>query len=419
MRTLGLTRRQFIKRGALYVPLAYAAINVYPRPAHGADIVAASAALSAVQAAVNAASDGDRVLIPNGTVTWSGGISTSKQIRIQAQNYTPTPMGAATRNVMITNNSSAPLFEFTSGNAFHVGLGGIGFKEGTGNVNHFRFNGTGSKVPLIYDCYFRVKQRNGNQPDIAAVALLSIGGVIWNCMGEADSLTPGPLGVGPDGASIIVNSPRAWATPSTLGALDVGGVVNWYVEDSSFFNFGQSPDVDDNGRIVIRHCLLDGVSGLTHGFSSAFGGRHFEYYNNTFTTTTNDRNVAGRYFWARAGHGIFTDNVVNTQNRGYGSPQLMDSIVESGAAYPVPRQVGWGHNGTSSVIDPIYIWNQSGAGAYDWSTTSPTYIKANREVFANVGAKPGYSKFTYPHPLRRVVEDSGLPPLAPTGLTLR
>ena len=54
-----------------------------------ATINAASCSLTAVQAAVNAAVDGDKVVIPNGSCAWAGGISTTKQIRIEAQNYTP------------------------------------------------------------------------------------------------------------------------------------------------------------------------------------------------------------------------------------------------------------------------------------------------------------------------------------------
>ena len=120
----------------------------------------------------------------------------------------------------ITNNStSAPLFQFTSGNNFHVGLAGIRFNEGSGNQNHVRVQGSGSKVPLVNDCAFEIRNRFGNNPDIAAVAWLSQGGVVWN------SYFVGVGGGGggqccPEGASILIKSPRAWNTPSTLGALD-------------------------------------------------------------------------------------------------------------------------------------------------------------------------------------------------------
>ena len=86
------------------------------------------------------AQDGATILIPNGTATWTGGISTSKQIRIRAQNITPAPAGTAgagtmSRNVTLTNGtplgSGTALFQFTSGNSHHVGVAGIRFNEQT------------------------------------------------------------------------------------------------------------------------------------------------------------------------------------------------------------------------------------------------------------------------------------------------
>ena len=71
-----------------------------------------------------------------------------------------------TRNVTITNNAprtAVALFQFTSGDSFHCGVGGIRFNEtasGTGNpARIMRITGGGSKVPLIYDCAFQVKDR--------------------------------------------------------------------------------------------------------------------------------------------------------------------------------------------------------------------------------------------------------------------
>ena len=154
---------------------------------------------------------------------------------------------------------------------------------------------------------------------------------------------------------------------------------------------------------MIRHSLIDGAWGGTHGFTSAYGGRHLEYYNNTFQVTTPARNMAGRYYWIRAGTGVFTDNAVTSQNIGFGTPVLID-IGDNTApqSYPQPRQPGWGHNGSTNVSDPIYVWNQSGNAGYAWGVSGgwDSNVKLNRDIFVNSGAKPGYSKYTYPHPFR-------------------
>ena len=366
-------------------------------------IQAASCSLADVQAAVNAASDGDVVLIPNGSCAWTGGISTTKQIRIEAQNYTPTPGGNTTRNVIITNNSSSmPLFSFTTGNSYHVGISGIRFNEGTGSNNHLEVIGSGSKVGLVNDIYFEVKERFGNSNEIAAVDWRALGGVIWNTR----FVGLGPTGVG--GATFYITSPRGWTTPSTMGSLDTNGSVNVYLEDSSCLNCGSFPDNDPAGRAVWRYNDIDGCSGTSHGFTSVITGRHIEYYNNTFSVTTEERNHVGRYFWLRGGTVLFTDNVVNNASNPswYGDISLLN-VGENNPSgpYPIPMQPGWGHNGTNHVSDPVYIWNNSGSRGSTWWVISAwtNHFVLNRDIFVDSGAKPGYSKYTYPHPLRQNV----------------
>ena len=376
---------------------------------HADTHTAASCSQAHVQAAVNSAANGDTVVIPNGSCSWTDGISTTRQIRIEAQYYTPTAGGNTSRSVIITNNSPDPLFTLTSGSSYHCGIAGIKFVEGTQKTNFIRIQGNGTRVPLIHDCWFDIDERFGNQPDIAVFAVLSLGGVVWNCRFD----TPGSdfQGYpGSQGASMYINSPRDWYTASTMGALDTNGTVNIYFEDCTFFNCSQCPDIDDNGRAVFRHCLLDGSGGITHGFTSISGGRHFEYYDNTFTVTTPERNQS-RYFWCRGGTGIFTDNVVNNNvtPSAFGSQTLLDigdnTNPTSMGSYPIARQPGWGHNGTSNVSDPIYIWKNTGSRAYIWSHNTQAgpwdqYVQLDRDLFVNSGAKPGYQKYAYPHPLR-------------------
>lgn len=383
---------------------------------------AASASQSDVNDCVTAASDGDTIQIPNGTATWTSGISTTKQIVIRAQNYTPTPAGtvgsgATSRNVTLTHNSSSSLFAFTSGNSYHVGLGGIRVNEGTGDGAIFSVSGSGSKVPLIFDCYFQVKDRPWPASPILSFA--SQGGVVWNTVFAGIFNIDWAGGAG----FLIKGSPRVWTTAATMGANDTGGVVNVYLEDSTATNIGQFPDIDDHGRFVSRYNIFDGTWGLTHGFTSTWGGRHFEYYNNVFRQTTAQRNLAGRYFWARAGTGIFTDNEVNTQvDPGYYGTNIQldigDNTTPSGG-YPMNRQPGGGHNGSSYIVDPIYIWSQTGARAYTWNVESSwaSYVQLDRDIFVNSGAKSGYTKYTYPHPAREAIEGEGEPPPVPRVVT--
>jgi hypothetical protein len=387
----------------------------------GNTVVADSASLTDVQAAVNAASDGDTVLIPNGTVTWNGGISTTKQIIIRAQNYTPTAGGNATRNVVITPGSSTRLFSFTSGNSYHCGVGGIRFNSANGS-RYLGLDGSGSKVPLVFDCWFEFPLGNGDNPGDSFIPIQSLGGVFWNCRWTSTRSVPSQMSsVG--GLGCFMSSPRAWTTASTMGTLDTNGNVNVYVEDCSAQYIDAIFDVDVRSRLVVRYSDFDGTWFLTHGFTSTLynGGRHVEIYNNTFVNanTQEAKNISGRYFWLRAGTCLITDNVANEDVRSsdYGGTNSIlnigDNTSPSGSTQAM--QPGWGHNGTTDVRDPIYIWNNSGsanpysfndqAGNWSGATTVATEAgQADAELFSGLGAKPGYSKYTYPHPFRESVE---------------
>jgi hypothetical protein len=386
-----------------------------------ANIIADSASQSDVQTAVNSASNGDTVLIPNGSATWTSGITTTKQIIIRAQNYTAVSGGSSSRNVTITNNSSAPLFSMQSGDSFHVGIGGIRFNDGTSDVNYVRFTGTGSKIPLLFDCYFENSERLGSAEDVALITWLAQGGVVWNTWIDGSAFGAAPPGdAGPTIASVSIafKSPRAWTTASTMGTLDTNGTVNVYFEDCTFVNTGGG-DLDDNARIVMRYSTFDGSVWITHGFTSLWGGRHWESYNNTYTVTYDFRNHAGSYFWCRAGTGIFTDNIATNASApvNYGNPALlkMGDNTEP-EAYPQNRQPGIGHNGTTYVSDPIYIWNNTGAQSSSYYVIPEweSNIQLDRDFFIDDGAKPGYAKYTYPHPLRSEIE--GENPAPPTRL---
>jgi hypothetical protein len=401
------------------------------------DIIAASPALADVQSAVNAASDGWRVLIPNGSATWTGGITTTKQIFIGSQNFSNITGGSMSRNVTISNQTTSPtrLLDFTTGNSYHVGVAGIRFNDPVGGSttgNHVRFNGSGTKIPLMWDCGIENSPRNGSSTDISTVAWLSLGGVMWNLYWLPVNI---PAAGGPnDGvglgavATLTIKSPRAWTTDSTMGSLDTNGDQNVYQEDSTAYNVGFGfPDCDDAGRFVFRYNTLDGVVGITHGFTSGVyhGGRHYEYYNNTLQVSSHGRNMARRYFWNRAGTGVMTDNIVNqaVDTVSYGPMhefEIGDNTSPSGSR-PIPMQPGWGYQSGTDVSDPIYVWNESGSGSPAAYASGPSTgwgfqdtpggweavvlvatssSDTGKDVFVGLGAKPGYSKYSYPHPIR-------------------
>lgn len=382
-----------------------------------ADRAAASASLTDVQAAVDSASTGDTITIPNGTATWTGGLTglDSKRVIIRALNYTEDSAGVlettwsslTNRNVKITANSSSTLMPFTTGNDYYCGVIGIEFidQSSPSQGGFVSFAGSGTKVGVIGDCAFTCAIRNS--PTEQIVQFRARGGLVWNThvrgiftdlnlVGEASILIKWPDGI------------RDWTTAATMGTDDTDGNINVYFEDSTFYRLGQCPDIDDHGRFVARYCLFDTAWGLTHGFTSTWGGRHYEYYNNRFTNTLDLANMAGRYFWNRAGTGVFTDNAVANMitPSEYGAVDQSDhGDNTSPSSYPMNRQPGGGHNGSAYIVDPIYIWNQTGNRAYNWGVDAAwsSMVVEDRDIFVNNGARPSYTKYTYPHPIRAAV----------------
>src|SRR5947207_15985934 len=86
-------------------------------------------------------------------------------------------------------------------------------------------------------------------------------------------------------------------------------------------------------------------------------------------------------------------------------------------------------NGTPGEADELFRWDAifdppDGPCTYDNSSqTSARYIQQNRDYYLGI-AKPGYTKFTYPHPLATAMGSTGATktgsaPSPPTGLTVK
>ena len=124
------------------------------------------------------------------------------------------------------------------------------------------------------------------------------------------------------GAFKDLSNTNSWTTADSLGTNDTTGLMNTYIEDSTF-NGGSNGvfDCDDNTRLVVRHNTFNESGGFnSHGWdSSPYGCREFEIYNNSFNFP--DKNCNGglgnsslsninQYIWIRGGTGIVQDNTL-------------------------------------------------------------------------------------------------------------
>lgn len=245
-----------------------------------------------------------------------------------------------------------------------------------------------------------------------------------------------------------------WNRPTNLGSDEAV-----YLEDCTFDwadATNQTP-IDDSqygGSLVVRHCTFNGGYVQNHSTgheNGKLGGFKLEVYNNTFTGNAS----IARWVFMRGGSGVFFNNTVT----GYGSNTIdltpsqrgigmtpagcsettsvvlglcnglnaVDGNIEA-SGWPCFADCGRGGatgatNGAQQVNLPIYSWNNGpeatcrtgGActNTVGFSVTTCTgstvYLKTTGSTHSNgqvdyvnngTTAKPGYTAYTYPHPLQ-------------------
>lgn len=485
-----------------------------------ATINAASLSSADIQSAINSASDGDTVVLPSGSATWTSGVTCDKSIHIQgggsgrviAWSQTSNTVGTGTKTwtvnasglpisngqtlriwvnggvrdsnaygtgvhpwmegtvssytgttlqmsigssgesgtktlwivttpatTTITHNAGASnLFGLTEDTTGSVQVSGIRMMRGTGTGSHVGISPTTSGKPVkVHDCWLDCAGST------IAINSTTTRGLVYEC--SFVNLTPGST----DTEGLKIEGPNdSWTTASTMGSADTNGTANFYVEDCDFHCMMTSHDADDSSRVVVRYCTFNESSGGgSHGAdTSEYGVRHLEVYNNNYIFTA----VGGspdyetmnlnRWLLLRGGTGVVTDcTMPNITSSAWGDKSEIELTIfnvsrnagpnacwganVSGTQYHCPRQVGFGYvtgNGTDGLgrsndsityvgdSEPMYLWNNTGSpsivvgGDGFGECTNPdaasSYIQSGRDYYTS--AKPSYTKYTYPHPLR-------------------
>jgi hypothetical protein len=405
-------------------------------PGGGGTVNAASASQADVAAAIAAANVGDTVQVPAGSGTWST-LQISKAVKI---------VGAG---IGVTNITLGTGNGVTKQAAGITRLRGFTFNRSTGgnNVYGFIIDGAWTTAePVIFeDCRFNVSGSGLFNPQIAGgliIAKCSFYG-LW------------------DDSFLKLKKPvdsESWFANDTMGNRDTNGKLNIYFEDCYFYGgTNQGIDADDASRAVCRGCRFDYGSFNSHGLdTSAVGVRHFEVYDNAFRNNSaggwtgsaamSDISNQNWAIWIRGGTGVIYNNVIDDiansywgagkseakfdiraqqDNSGVSYGHFSDGRAKYSAGigtYPRQRQLGqnWSNTLTNSVglnggvgdyfTDPIYAWGNTGAGTsggsfLSWANggswgSQTGYFESGRDyVFGNT-PKPGYTAYTYPHPLR-------------------
>lgn len=409
-----------------------------------------------VSACHTAAVNGDTITVTPGSYTVTTTTTLTKYVRLVGTGVT------LTDNVANTSN----LLAITESTAGSTKVSGLTVTQGTGV--HSNPNGvivisfaTSGKPVLITSNTYTV----GSSGDFLIVNTNR--GVIWsntatgtpanpNCNSQASFVRHKPSGL-----------TTSWTTVSTFGTADTNGDLNLYIETNTITNVFQAIDADDYARTVIRRNTLTN-SGITgHGVdTSAAGVRYMDIDTNTFVWDTTQicapdlpANV-NSFISPHGGTALIHGNVIpDITSQAWGAKPEVEFKLEElrrnagnypcwgtttvPDGYPAPRQPGWGwvtgatQAGTTGVfqdLEPYYVWDNTGAGNYgspsvpdyspnDCGVNAPLvadYIQINREYYLAT-AKPGYTAYTYPHPLTVTTYPITIPGgmTIPGGVTIR
>jgi hypothetical protein len=413
----------------------------YVSEALGAVVPAATCSQEDVQAAVDAAADGDIVTVPAGECTWT-----------TLETMTPSVWITGKSVALMGSGMDATIITDETGDAYNEEPV-VSESDGV-RITGLRFKG--------------MKRRSSTEPAIV------IGGALWridHCAFDSSETTPGEQGrgivVGGTGVvdhNIFLNSYTAvsvmgdgdasWERP-----LDLGSAEAVYIEDNVMDNTDivgdGATDAYGGARYVFRYNAVTNARAGHHGFDTGgYRSPHsFEVYDNTFTWTVDNSWYTARY---RGGTGVVFDNVIEgtaSETLTFGVVNYRtccctpDELAAGGCDCPIPPchdscgtwgrcdgdnpldgnldamgypchdQVGRSTDADGDTIqdlEPLYGWGNTVNGLTaaitmndPWGCSDPSmadHLQEGRD-FINAAPRPGYTPYTYPHPLTQAAED--------------
>jgi hypothetical protein len=375
--------------------------------AYGATRNLSDCAQATVQSAISSASDGDVLICPGGSWSWSNVDIVNKNVTLQGAGKDQTRISiTAAGGIEATASNTKPFritgFTFASTANFGTdsGFAMMRIQGGKGwRIDHNRF-----------ELFSNVESYNGGN---GVYTNNDVSGVI-----DHNEFVKGG-GAGCMHASVYVQGAggTAWTLPTQIGKFD----HTVFIEDNYFYNpnpcttshnahavYGQN-----GGIYVARHNEIHGMNIDSHGFCNIHGTREFEISNNTWIGVGSTNlyavldlrggtgvvygnswagNITYGYWWEEyRAEGKPCGGSETSYVAGYGNVSASSSCPEG---YPCAQQIGRGQNNSA---DPVYVWGNSGTSST--RNTAPSYIQSGRDLIQNQGSKPGYTAYPYPHPL--------------------
>lgn len=251
----------------------------------------------------------------------------------------------------------------------------------------------------IYDCKdFRVDNCYFEGFGSAAVWVEGdASGVVDHCV-FVDNYKPAIGNIG-DGVGVERND--AWDDH-----LQLGGAKAVFVEDCVFAGSRHAISSNAGAHYVFRHNLVEdnvvshAIDAHGPGYGSERGTQCVEVYENVVRNPHHDPNAGppGERdtdigILIRGGGGVIFNNTFQSYIR------PIQVVLEFGMPDELKSSYPW-----RDQVHDLWIWNNVGdtgptTAEVNGYTPSPQYIRLNRDYFTR--QKPGYTPFTYPHPLTR------------------
>lgn len=349
-------------------------------------------AAASVQTAINNAAEGDTIVLPPGTATWS--------TQVTLTNKSLTILGCGIGNTVITSSVGGAIFSAGSCGNKRVDISGISWIGSTvastpvlrmGNavrdsntnyrLHHMAFTlATGGRGILLFGksegvvdhCTFR-RSADGTAQGVT----------VW---GDAQYV------LSPGNTTASFPAGTAWT-----GAAAFGDSHRAYIEDCDF-DFEGPNDAAIEGyfgaKYCVRHCTFKNTLIGNHGLDSGVSATHsYEIYQNTWTNTT----YIGVTFEARGGTGLVWGNKLVDQTPSH----VLGSFFIKLENY---RAVGYaiaGHGASGGFItgsnpydgNQLGVSSASGFNPCGWpalesvGTTGPVVLHADH---ADVSTSPFY-----------------------------
>jgi len=385
-------------------------------------IAAAGCSQQEVQKAIDAAADGDTVLVPAGSAAWTTSHENRPAVVISRKGREKriTLQGAGIGKTIITDATGSQCFQVV----IKTSEAGIysGVKDKAFRITGFTFKGKGDDALISTTGYTKWRIDHCRFENSGRSLWVSGIGLIDHCAFDKKD----------NGQSVFVShmdfagkdhGDGSWSSPLSLGTEKAV-----YIEDCTFKYYVKNPNAALDGcfgaRVVFRHNKLINAFIAVHGTETSGRGRSirsYEIYGNRFDMTAPREHFTAIFL--RGGTGVIFDNKVIGSYRAFvlatnyrsrdsyppwgkcdGSSKWDGNLEPNG--YPAIDQIGRSTDsgpGTPQQHDPLYEWDNTlnGANADIAVSGGPevqAHIKQGRD-YHNDTSRPDYAPYVYPHPL--------------------